>query len=318
MPAEGWQSVFGVYTGTGDVPALLGSYSVENGVLIFRPRFPLASGVQLRAVFHAPEAAPVESTFEIPRLETGPATQVEHVYPSADTLPANQLKFYLVFSAAMSKGEAWQRIHLLDQNGAAIDLPFLELGEELWDPRFTRLTVLFDPGRIKRGVMPREQVGAALEVGRQYTLVIDREWHDAHGERLRDEFHKTFRVGPDERTGIDPRRWSVHAPKAGSLEPLVVNLGRPMDYALLLRVIGVAGPKGALTGMIDTARDETEWRFVPDQPWKGGAYRLEIDSSLEDLAGNRIGRPFDVDTFDPISKHLSSQSISLPFKITEN
>ena len=41
---------------------------------------------------------------------------------------------------------------------------------------------------------------------------------------------------------------------------------------------------------------ETEWRFQPDRPWKAAEHQLVINMALEDLAGNRIGRPFDVET----------------------
>ena len=35
----------------------------------------------------------------------------------------------------------------------AIELPFLEIDEELWDPAMMRLTLFIDPGRIKRGAV---------------------------------------------------------------------------------------------------------------------------------------------------------------------
>ena len=41
-PAEGWPSVFAVYAGAGDVPPMLGAYTVEHGELVFHPRYPLA------------------------------------------------------------------------------------------------------------------------------------------------------------------------------------------------------------------------------------------------------------------------------------
>src|SRR6476659_2302515 len=44
-PTGGWAPIFSVYAGAGDVPAMLGSYSVEKGSLWFRPRFPLAPGM---------------------------------------------------------------------------------------------------------------------------------------------------------------------------------------------------------------------------------------------------------------------------------
>src|SRR2546423_13522990 len=41
-PAEGgWAAVFSVYAGAGDVPPMLGSYAIEGGLLVFRPRFAL-------------------------------------------------------------------------------------------------------------------------------------------------------------------------------------------------------------------------------------------------------------------------------------
>jgi hypothetical protein len=162
VPSGGWESILSVYAGSGDLPPMLGSYTVENGSLIFRPRFPLAPGVTTRAVFRAPGAPIIEvAVFDAAVSVLTASTRVLNVYPSTDLLPDNQLKFYLHFSASMSRGEAWRRIHLLDQDGKAVELPFLEVDQELWDREYRRLTVLFDPGRIKRGLLPLEEVGPA-------------------------------------------------------------------------------------------------------------------------------------------------------------
>jgi hypothetical protein len=310
-PPEGWQPVFTVYAGDGDMPPLLGSYSVEGASLIFRPRFPLAPGVRSRAVFHPPGKPAIEAVFEARKVDTAPSTRVEHVYPSTDLLPDNQLKFYVHFSAPMRRGEAWQHIHLLDQAGSPVELPFLEVDQELWDRDYMRLTVLFDPGRIKRGLVPLADVGPAIEDGKSYTLVVDREWRDARGAQLEAGFRKPFRVGPADRTPPDPAQWRLTAPKAGTSDALVVDFPKPMDYALLLRLLDIPGVAGRVT--VD--RRETQWRFVPDKPWKSGEYSLTADTALEDLAGNRIGRAFDVDTFERVSEHLSRKTIELPFRI---
>ena len=92
-------------------------------------------------------------------------TRVAAVYPSRDFLPENLLHFYIHFSAPMSRGEAYQRIKLIDSTGKPVDAPFLELDEELWSPDGTRFTLIFDPGRIKRGLRPREEVGTGAGVG---------------------------------------------------------------------------------------------------------------------------------------------------------
>ena len=65
----------------------------------------------------------------------------------------------------MSHGEAYRRVHLLDAEGQELPAVFLELGEELWDPAMQRFTLLFDPGRVKRRLVPREELGAVLTAG---------------------------------------------------------------------------------------------------------------------------------------------------------
>src|SRR5262249_3704446 len=139
---EHWASLFALYVRRGGdrtgQPAVLGSYRVEKGILRFEPRFPLARGVHYRAVFDparlptraGSRAEPLEKDLFLPRPQPGAATVIEHVYPSKDTLPENQLKFYLHFSDPMSRGEAYRHVRLLDAHGKAIDLPFLELDEE--------------------------------------------------------------------------------------------------------------------------------------------------------------------------------------------
>ncbi len=234
-PAQGWASIFRVYSGTGngDVPPLAGSYTVEDGVLVFHPRFALVPGVRYRAVFQLPNGKAVEASFEKKRPQLESTTHVTHVYPSTDVLPSNTLKLYIYFSAPMSRGEAWQHIHLLDEKGLPLKFEFVEIQQELWDPNNTRLTVLFDPGRIKRGVLPNEQLGPPIVEGKHYTLVIDRGWQDARGVPLEGEFRKAFRGGPADRTPPDPKTWRVSAPRAASSADLVVDFPKPMDFALL-------------------------------------------------------------------------------------
>ena len=321
---EGWKasppsdlsSIFQVFAGDGDVPPMLGSYSLEGHSIVFRPQFPLVSGIRYRAVFAPPSATlnagRLERVFDGPvKSADGPATRVERIYPSADVLPANQLKLYIYFSAAMSRGDAYRHIHLLDEAGQPVPLAFVEIDQELWDPSYQRLTVLFDPGRIKRGLVPQQELGMPIVEGKQYTLMIDQQWRDARGAPLANEFRKAFRGGPVDRTPPDPKEWRVTAPRAGTSEALTIDFPDSMDYALLLRMIDVAGVAGRIT--VD--RNETEWLFTPDHPWKAGDYRLVVDTALEDLAGNRVGRAFDVDTFQPGSHLASAKSLTLPFTV---
>jgi hypothetical protein len=307
-----------VYAGTGDVPPVIGSYSTENGNLVFSPRFPLGPGVRARAVLTLPGKPAKETVFEIPSAAAPRSNRVIRVFPSGDVLPVNQLKLYIEFSVPMQRGFAWKHIHLLDGRDQLVELPFLEIDQELWDPETKRLTVLFDPGRIKRGLHSLAEAGPPLREGRAYTLVIGREWLDAAGAPAKYEFRKRFRASAADRTPPDPGKWIIRAPAANTSEELAVQFPEPMDYALSLRLIHVERGGRVLPGNVKTAATETGWRFAPRDPWQAGEYHLVVDGAIEDLAGNRIGRAFDVDTFDSFGKitsRVDRRKISLPFRV---
>ncbi len=198
-PAAGWASIFAIYAAAGDVPPLVGTYSVEGGALVFRPTYPVTAGVHYRAVFTPPGGgARVEKEFDGPPRATAPMARVVHVYPSSDVVPSNQLRLYIYFSAPMSRGEAAQRIHVLDANGkvlAGSQGVFLP-GEELWDPDYRRLTMTFDPGRIKRGLTSNQNHRPAHCSRKLYTPRTDLNWPDARGVPMVTGFVKVFRRRP--------------------------------------------------------------------------------------------------------------------------
>jgi hypothetical protein len=173
----------------------------------------------------------------------------------------------------------------------------------------------FDPGRIKRDLTSNRSMGPPIVEGRRYTLVIDRDWPDASGLPMTAAFKKMFRGGPAVRDPPNPKSWKVAAPPVSSRGALVVSFGRPMDYALLQRMLKVSGPGGEVAGAIGVEQEESEWRFTPQAPWAAGQYTLIIDTSLEDLAGNKIGQPFDIDVFDRVTERITSTATSLVFEI---
>ena len=329
--SDHWSALFAVHVKnekaapSGSRPSLLGDYETGGGVLRFMPRFPLQAGLRYLALFD-PSRLPgkeaigrrlvVEREFFIPKAPVLATTVVTHVFPTRRTLPENLLKFYVHFSAPMQRGEVYQHIRLLDSSKQPIDLPFLELDEELWDPEGKRFTLLFDPGRIKRGNRPREEVGPSLEEGKSYTLFIDRRWLDAAGNPLKTSYQKTFTVGPPDDTQPSAESYKVTPPPAGSNEALVLSFPEPLDHAMLQRVITVTDAGGnRLRGRISIEAEETRWRFVPESAWKEGRYQIMLDTTLEDLAGNSIGRPFEIDLFQSIERRVLAQTVALPFVI---
>lgn len=327
------------------MPPVAGTWKVVRGKLRFEPRFPFARGVAYRAEFWptrlpGPLGAPAQllgpvvtgafgtpqgpviSFFELPREQGVSATTVLQIYPSAEMLPENQLKFYVHFSGPMSRGGIQRHVELRDQDGKPLALPFLEREAELWDPGMTRLTLLVDPARSKRDARPREDGGPVFEPGRNYTLAIKPTWKDANDRPLQRGFEKVFRVGPADRTPPDPARWRFqYLPPPGTLAPLIVLFDEPMDRALALRLITVrrvdaAGRDGAsVDGEVVLDEQERRWMIQPAAPWQPGPYRLLVGTKIEDLAGNTIGRAFEGEMSSGAQRQPAVPSVAVPFEV---
>lgn len=310
-------AVFAVSVDIPDVPPLLGRYSVENGAVVFTPQFPIQPGVKYKAVARLPGMSPLTATAEIPKPEVAPTTIVANVYPSVDTIPENQLKFYLHFSASMSQGGAFDNVSLLDGSGKVIEEPpFLIRGGELWDREFKRFTLFFDPGRVKRDLGPSLELGPALQEGQRYTLVVSRSWRDAQGNPMKEDFRKTFTVGPADRKPLDLETWKITKPAPGTSNPVVVDFPEPLDHAITLRELDILDADGnVIDGPVALDRNDTRWTLTPVSPWKRGAYILRVGVDVADLAGNMVGRTFEVDLFEQIDERIVRQTRDLSFRI---
>ena len=187
----------------------------------------------------------------------------------------------------MSRGEAYRHIRLLDAKGKPVDAPFLELDEELWSRDGMRFTLLFDPGRIKRGLKPREDLGPVLEAGKSYQLVIDRDWPDAEGNPLKAEFRKTLRAGPPDETSPDPKTWEIRPPAPETRDPLEVRFPEPLDRALLDRLIVVQDAAGkAVPGRIAVEAEETALAIRSGGPLAG----RRLSPGHRHRAGRPVGK----------------------------
>jgi len=305
------------------LPPMSGTYRVEGNAIRFQPQYPLVPGLSYQASFRPAELnvnksdrRELTAVVRVPTDGLASATVVTQVYPTADSLPENLLKFYVHFSAPMSRGHIYDYIRLLKEDGKQVELPFLEIDEELWDDTMTRLTIFIDPGRIKRGVLPLEEIGPALEAGKRYTLVIDRKWQDGAGKPLKESFQKPFLVGAPDREPPDPSQWSLQLPASGTQNPLVILFPEPMDNALTQRVIHITDASGkTVAGQIALTDQERRWSFQPLGPWKRGQHQLVVQTTIEDLAGNNIGKPFDVDLFEGIQRRLTNTTVKLPLPI---
>jgi hypothetical protein len=246
--------------------------------------------------------------------QRGPAPVAIH--PAAEVLPANHLKFYLLFPEPMREGVFLTHCRLLDARGREVSDPFRET--ELWSADGRRLTLWLHPGRQKTGVNLNVEFGPVLVEGGQYTLRISGQWPTARGTPLGNDSVKTFAASAADRTQPALDRWRLLLPRARFRDPLLVQFDEPLDWALLHSKVRVERSDGTrVGGAIQIGRGERTWAFTPDEPWRAGDYQLTAEGVLEDLAGNSLLRPFEVDLSRALRPATPKPALfQIPFAVT--
>jgi hypothetical protein len=240
-------------------------------------------------------------------------TRVVTIYPSALQVPVNLLKIYVHFSAPMSEGHARDAIQVL-RSGHLLQGVFLSMEPELWDRARTRLTLLLDPGRIKRGLAPNLEMGYPLEADVPIVLRVERRFRDADGFRLLEGMERRYKVVPAVRRHVRLADWRLDTPRSESMQPLHVVFDRPLDRALLehsLRVVDASNT--SVSGECAIVDGELSWTFRPSIAWRSEPYSLTVDPRLEDLAGNSVLRVFDRDLSRPEDAPLHLDHAALEF-----
>ena len=309
------------------LPDVSGRYLLFDDEIRFIPTFPFDSDLKYRVIFDprplgfllAPEPTeePMTLEFVIPSAPQAPElTKVTHIFPSGDLLPENLLRFYVCFSNSMQRGRALDEISLLDSEGQPVADALYRTPVELWDRAMRRLTVLLDPGRLKRWVGPNVELGPPLKAGQTYTLEIGSGMIDLNGSPLRERFRKRFLVGDPLREHISVESWELLPPVARSRQALVLLFKSPLDWTLLAQTITIESAEGSvIAGQMGVDQCEKRWSFTPASPWMAGMYRINVRSSLEDVCGNSILGAFD----RPIPKvpHPAAQrNGSMVFRLT--
>ena len=213
----------------------------------------------------------------------------------------------------MPRGDVYKHVQVFGENGKPLTQPFVELDNELWNADQTRLTLLIDPGRIKKEVKPRIDLGPVFQEGKKYTLVVSGQWPTLDGTTLGREIRKPITATGAVSQAIDPKAWECTAP-SGEKGPLQVAFDRPIDHVLLMSSMTVIGPDGRVVkGNAVPADFKKAWMFWPADAWAQGKHKIIVDPVLEDVCGNRIGMPFEVDLSRPLPKETKAAPAELPF-----
>ena len=157
-----------------EAPGMLGSYSVADGALRFTPLYPLDPGREYRVRFDParlpgaalPGAGAIVATVGSRRATRRRSTVVTRVYPTERYRAREPAADVQSSSRDQWGGRAASRyMKLLDEDGKEIPGAFLPLDYEFWSPDHTRFTAFFDPGRVKDGILPNQEMGRALDAG---------------------------------------------------------------------------------------------------------------------------------------------------------
>jgi len=281
-----------VFRGDATEP-LFGSMVKKGDCVLFNAVLPLVPWETYRV-----EVKSSDGNWSEKRLKfkpTAPVVPAVAIAPSPTVLPANALKLYLHFSQPMEQGVFLERITLQCQDGSIVHGAFRET--ELWSPDGKRLTLWLHPGRQKTGVNLNTDEGPVLQESQQHRLRIAANWRSTAGVALGKETVFMLAAGGVDHTYPDPQRWQITAPKAGTRDPLVVRFDEPLDPAMLVSALKL---KPEVAGAVTVSPDARSWSFTPAAEWKQGAGVLEIDPLLEDLAGNNLLGPFEVDRDAPV------------------
>ena len=87
-----------------------------------------------------------------------------------------------------------------------------------------------------------------------------------------------------------------------------------MDHALALRVIRVASrPIGGRHKRPGRSRNPLALHTAGKLDT--GIHQLQVQNTIEDLAGNNVGKAFEVDLLEPVQRRFTNQVVRLPFEV---
>lgn len=292
--------------------AMLGTYRLNDDDVVFSPLIPFTRGLRYGVWLNNKRL----SDIVIPDLAPNDRPTLLAVYPSSDSLPDNLLKIYLRFSRPMREGQSRQYVTLLKNGTDTLPGVFLDLQPELWNADRTLLTLWLDPGRIKRDLDPNKRLGAPLQPGVRYQVVVSAAWPDEQGASLGTSTLKRFVTGQRDSLCPTPARWMIRQPQSDSKQPLEVAFGEALDYSLLTETLRIVRENGTpVPGTWQLGDKENRSLFTPGGAWQPGRYRLRIETRLEDLAGNNLNRPFDRDVTRKTTGQPAQPFVEIPFSV---
>ncbi|MFY0604325.1 MAG: hypothetical protein JXQ93_10265 [Flavobacteriaceae bacterium] len=273
--------------------AILGGYSYDNERITFTPVIPFS----YQNTYLIKYKNRVIGTFTVKDKAISKPPKLVHIHPQIDSVPENLLKMYFVFSKPMQEVKsALDFINVINTNTGKKVSIFLPLQTELWNTNHTELTLWLDPGRIKKDLIPNQELGIPIKEGNTYEIIVSPTWSDTQGNSIGKEYRKKIVVMGRDTKIPSTNMWTLTVPKVNSKEALGISFGEVLDAMLLekdIHIMDINGQK--IEGGFLIMKNAESALYIPKKVWEPGKYSLIIQSALEDLAGNNMNRLFDTD-----------------------
>ena len=298
-----WSSFFSVRV-SADARPTFGSYRVQDNQIVFTPRFLPDPNIQYLMTFSYESLnelietntsnSAVSTKIQFNTLNSQ-ATHVIGLTPGKGSIPENLLRVYLRFSGPMGFDNPYSYLKLLDEEKKIIKDAFVELPEGLWNEDRTRLTILFHPGRVKRGVGPNMKQGAIFQEGKSYTLQISNEWPDANGNNLTESFEKSIVAGKAVRSKMKIEDWRIDT-LCNEFCRIVIHPDHLVDTEMVLRYFELKDSDSQTIPIEVIPKPDGSIELKSSLILPNENYRLFIDPRLEDVCGNTFLNSFDYES----------------------
>ncbi len=271
-----------------DKHGIIGKIQKENSHIIFRPLVPfdLDTDYTFLSKSHI-------IPFRLENEADKQSLQVTHIFPSTDEIPANILKWYILFSKPVNPIKIYDHIQFLDDNNNVIDRSILNLGAPLLSSDGMLLTVWIEPGRQKRDLGPNQHLGSVFEPSKKYTLLIANTLKDTQGNTIQESYTHKFTSYQADRKKLSIDDFHPMPIHANTQQTLEVKCKEQLDYGSLIDAFSIYYENKLVDGKVSFDYQTKSIKFTPFSIWKKGTYTLIFESQLEDLAGNNFLHLFD-------------------------
>ena len=291
-----------------DSIVVAGKFITKGEDFIFIPDFPLLDHITYTLVSDS------DSHIFSLKAKTNIAPVVTQIYPTATELPENLLRMYIQFSKPMKTVGNLENIKLVDENGMQIKGAIFNNVYELWDATQTQLTIIFDPSRVKTGLIANETLGRALQAGENVRLVVDH-LQDIYGQPMEHPYTKRFTVVKEDVIAPDTDLWEMELPTSNENAAFKLHFVDAIDEMSLLNRIKMYTDSGeVLKGMIHLKNEERTWEFIPEENWMPGKYLIKVNTRLADPSGNNLNGLFD-HKIGGLKNEKEGTVITIPFHI---